>query len=85
MFCKLNPGGNCPRRGDGRVTSQSLCTHLVCLSFPPGSACFSFTSSVGCSQSWPVLGCPAHPSPLIPAHTKLAAHVFLHLFVSLLF
>lgn len=33
-FCKLNPDGNCPRRGDGRVTSWSLRTHPVCLSFP---------------------------------------------------
>lgn len=88
MFCKLNPDGNCPRRGDRRVTPWSLCTHPICLSFPlalhaPPLLLQSAALSPG--LSWAVLGCPAHPSPFILAHTKLAAHVFLHLFVSLLF
>lgn len=75
-FCKLNPDGNCPRRGDGRVTSWSLHTHPVCLSFPWLSILLLYFFSWLLS----VLGCPAHPSLFILAHTKLAAHMFVYLF-----
>ena len=34
-FCKVTPYDNCPVREDKRVTTWSLCTHLVCLGFRP--------------------------------------------------